>query len=193
MNNPRSLDELKNAIVGRWESISVELRPTEDRTGAGKIDPTYLRRIFTYGTYDTFTGTIMMYGDNYGQLPLFEFEFHGHLNWRGPHPIADGAFEVDYVLDRAFRVTPQNPQAAAMLNAIPAEGVDPFEAGVTQDILKKPFPLFNIAAGQVVSDYDLLYLKDGMLFFGAKHVDGTPFDLPERRPHQLQVPLVRAS
>ena len=24
---------------------------------------------------------------------------------------------------------------------------------------------------------------------GAKHVDGTPFDTPEHRPHQLQIPL----
>ena len=28
---------------------------------------------------------------------------------------------------------------------------------------------------------------------GAKHVDGTPFDQPDRRPHQLQIPLVRVT
>ena len=66
---------------------------------------------------------------------------------------------------------------------MPADGVLPFEAGVMQDILRKPFPLFNMTEGQTVVDYDLLYLRDGMLFFGAKHVDGTPFDRPERRPH----------
>ncbi len=191
MDNPRTLPELQAAIQGTWISLSVELRPTEDRTGSGHIEPTYLTRSFTYGANDTFTGIITMFGDNYGQMPLFEFEFKGHLVWHGAHPIADGAFSVDYVLDAGFGVTPLNDQAAAMLNAMPAEGVDPFEANVKQDILKKPFPLFNIAEGQVVTDYDLLYLRDGMLFFGAKHVDGTPFDKPERRPHQLQVPLVR--
>ncbi|MEM9998372.1 MAG: hypothetical protein AAF809_11775 [Bacteroidota bacterium] len=191
-DNPRTLDALKDAILGTWVSLAVELRPTEDRTGSGQIEPTYLTRVFTYGPDDTFTGVIRMFGDNYGTLPLFEFAFEGHLVWHGAHPIAEGAFSVDYVLDTGFGVTPLNDQAAAMLNAMPAEGVAPFEAGVQQDLLEKPFPLFNMVAGQIVVDYDLLYLHDGMLFFGAKHVDGTPFDKPERRPHQLQVPLVRA-
>ncbi|GAB5534468.1 MAG: hypothetical protein Rubg2KO_07170 [Rubricoccaceae bacterium] len=192
MDNPRTLDDLKVAIVGTWKSISVELRPTEDRLGTGQIEPTFLNRTFTYGDDDTFTGVITMFGDNYGQMPLFDFTFRGHLNWHGPHPIADGAFSLDYVLDTGFDVMPHNDQAAEMLNAMPAEGVPPFETGVTQDILKKPFPLFNMVKDQIVSDYDLLYMHDGMLFFGAKHVDGTPFDTPENRPHQLQVPLVRA-
>lgn len=30
--------------------------------------------------------------------------------------------------------------------------------------------------------------SSGMLVMGAKHVDGTPFGTPERRPHQLQIP-----
>ena len=191
-NTPRTLDDLKAAILGTWASIAVELRPTEDRLGTGRIEPTYLTRSFTYGPDDTFTGVITLFADNYGMAPLFDFTFRGHLRWHGPHPIADGAFAVDYVLDMGFDVTPQNAQAAAMLNTMPAEGVLPFEAGVTQDILHKPFPLFNMVEGQTVVDYDLLYLRDGMLFFGAKHVDGTPFDAPEHRPHQLQVPLVRA-
>ena len=191
MNNPRTLEDLKQAIVGRWNSLSVELRPTEDRTGSGRIEPTYLRRTFTYGVDDTFTGTITMYGDNYGHIPLFEFEFRGRLAWQGAHPIAHGAFSVDYILDAGFGVTPLNGQAADMLNAVPVEGIAPFQAGVKQDILKKAFPMFNIQEGQVVIDYDLLYMHDGMLFFGAKHIDGTPFDKPDRRPHQLQVPMVR--
>ena len=191
MNNPRTLGELKQALVGRWASLSVELRPTEDRTGTGSVSPSYLKRTFTYGNDDTFTGIITMFADNYGQAPLFEFEFKGHLRWGGPHPIAEGAYVVDYVLDEGFGVMPLHDQATSMLNAVPTEGVEPFQTGVKQDILKKPFPMFNIVEGQVVVDYDLLYMHDGLLFFGAKHVDGTPFDKPERRPHQLQVPLVR--
>ncbi|MEM1055800.1 MAG: hypothetical protein AAGI52_09745 [Bacteroidota bacterium] len=191
-DNPRTLTDLQSAIVGTWESLSVELRPTEDRLGTGVIEPTHLTRVFSYGVDDTFTGTITMFSDSYGQAPLFTFVFRGHLRWHGSHPIADGAFSVDYVLDAGFDVTPQNEAAAAMLNSMPADGVPPFEAGTTQSILGKPFPLFNMTAGQTVVDYDLLYMRDGMLFFGAKHVDGTPFDSPENRPHQLQVPLVRA-
>ncbi|MEM7416079.1 MAG: hypothetical protein AAF389_11320 [Gemmatimonadota bacterium] len=193
MHSPTTLPELRSAVVGRWSSLSIELRPTEDRAGRGVIEPTYLTRDFTYRPDDTFVGIIRMFGDDYGHVPLLEFEFAGELRWGGAHPIAEGAFSVDYILNETFAVTPLNAPAAEMLNQVPAPGVEPFEANQRQDILGRAFPLFAIEEGQIVTDYDLLYLRDDMLFFGAKHVDGTPFDRPERRPHQLQVPLVRGS
>ncbi|MEM6763971.1 MAG: hypothetical protein AAF655_03565 [Bacteroidota bacterium] len=67
--------------------------------------------------------------------------------------------------------------------------MEPFECGVKKDFLGKEFPMFHIVEGQIVSDYDLIYFRNGMLFMGAKHVDGTPVDKPENRPHQLQIPL----
>ena len=189
--DPTTLDEVKQYAVGQWHSISTELRPTEDRTGAGTVDSTYLTRRFAYEADDTFVGTITMYADNYGAMPLLEFEFAGRLVWGPPHPIADGAFEIDYVLDAGFGVTPLNDGAAAMLNQGLPEGMSPFASGEKKDILGKAFPMFNIVAGQIVTDYDLIYFTHGMLFMGAKHVDGTPFDKPDRRPHQLQIPLAR--
>lgn len=188
---PKTLEEVKKYAVGIWQSLSVELRPTEDRTGSGKIKPTYLKRHFTFFDNDTFIGTITLFGDNYGQLPLMEFEFKGDLVWHGAHPIADGAYSIDYVLNKGFGVTPLNPQAANMLNMALPEGMEPFENGVQKDILQKAFPMFHIEEGQIVSDYDLIYFKHGLLFMGAKHVDGTPFDKVENRPHQLQIPLER--
>ena len=191
IQQPQSLDDVKAYALGDWESISIELRPTEDRTGSGNIQSTFLKRKFSYLKGDRFIGTITMFADNYGQLPLMEFEFKGHLKWGKEHPIAKGAWEIDYILDEGFGVTPLNEQAAAMLNQGLVDGLVPFENGVKQDILQKAFPMFNIEAGQITSDYDLIYFKNGMLFMGAKHVDGTPFDKPERRPHQLQIPLAR--
>ncbi|MFS4448691.1 hypothetical protein [Maribacter sp. 2307UL18-2] len=188
---PKTLNEVKDYAVGQWKSIAVELRPTEDRTGTGTVTPSYLRRDFTFEKDDTFTGIITLYGDNYGKLPLMEFEFKGHLEWGDEHPIADGAWKIDYVLDQGFGVTPLNPQAAQMLNQALPKGMSAFEANKKKDILQKEFPMFNIVDGQIVSDYDLIYFKNGMLFMGAKHVDGTPFDKPENRPHQLQIPLER--
>ncbi|MEM9131229.1 MAG: hypothetical protein AAF962_27380 [Actinomycetota bacterium] len=190
---PRTLDEVKAFAVGDWASLSVELRPTEDRTGTGRVEPTRLRRRFHYAADDTFTGVITMYLDDYGQAPLLEFEFKGRLVWGGPHPIAEGAFEIDYVLDAGFGVTPLQDGAADMLNAGLAEGLEPFAAGVKSDILGQAFPMFNLVEGQIVSDYDLIYFHSGLLFMGAKHVDGTPFDEADRRPHQLQIPLVRVT
>ncbi|MEM9517504.1 MAG: hypothetical protein AAGA42_21835 [Actinomycetota bacterium] len=189
--DPRTSEEVRAFAVGDWESISVELRPAEDRTGGGAVEPTRLRRRFTYHDTETFTGTITMYVDDYGRAPLLDFEFKGHLIWGGPHPIADGAYEIDYVLDDGFAVTPLAAAAAEMLNAGLVDGLTPFELGIRADILGKSFPMFNIAEGQTVVDYDLIYFRDGLLFMGAKHVDGTPFDTPARRPHQLQIPMVR--
>ena len=193
MKNPISLDEVQNYALGKWTSLSVELRPTEDRAGTGKIQPTFLKRQFDYLSKDEFVGTITMFADNYGQIPLMEFEFKGKLVWGKEHPIAEGAWNIDYVLNQGFAVTPLNPQAAQMLNAALPEGMSAFESNVKKDILGKTFPLFNIAEGQIVSDYDLIYFKHGLLFMGAKHVDGTPFDKAENRPHQLQIPLERTN
>lgn len=193
MQTPQTLEEVQAYAIGEWKSISVELRPTEDRTGTGKITPTYLKRHFTYLSKHRFIGIITLFADSDGHLPLMAFEFKGTLRWGNPHPIAEGAWEIDYILNQGFAITPLHENAAAMLNQIPAEGLAPFAVGVKQDILQKPFPLFNVAAGQIVADYDLIYFHHGMLFMGAKHVDGTPFDKVERRPHQLQIPLARVA
>lgn len=193
IQQPKTLAEVQDYAIGTWESISVELRPTEDRTGSGVVQPTFLRRKFDYLDKENFVGTITMYGDNYGQLPLMEFEFKGHLVWGEEHPIADGAWKIDYVLDSGFGVTPLNEQAAEMLNQGLPEGMEAFQRDTKKDILGQSFPMFHIEEDQIVSDYDLIYFKNGMLFMGAKHVDGTPFDQPDRRPHQLQIPLARVT
>ena len=189
MIQPKNLEEVKEYALGEWKSISVELRPTEDRSGSGKVEPTFLKRHFTYLPGDKFVGIITLYADNYGQMPLMEFEFKGNLVWGEEHPIAEGAWKIDYILDEGFGVTPLHEQAAQMLNAGLPGGMTPFETNQKKDILGKAFPMFNIVEGQIVSDYDLIYFKNGLLFMGAKHVDGTPFDKIENRPHQLQIPL----
>lgn len=191
VKEPKTLEEVKAYALGEWKSISVELRPTEDRTGSGKIEPTFLKRHFKYNEDETFVGTITLFTDNYGQMPLMEFEFKGDLVWGKEHPIANGAWKIDYVLNQGFAVTPLNQQSSQMLNVMLPEGMTPFESNMKKDILGKAFPLFNITEGQTVSDYDLIYFKNGLLFMGAKHVDGTPFDKIENRPHQLQIPLER--
>ncbi|MEM9272458.1 MAG: hypothetical protein AAGA80_05770 [Cyanobacteria bacterium P01_F01_bin.143] len=191
LEQPKTLEEVKKYAVGSWGSLTVELRPTEDRTGSGIITPTYLKRHFTYKEDDKFTGVIYMYADNCGQAPLMDFEFKGSLNWGDPHPVAEGAWNIDYVLTDGFAVTPNHPQAAEMLNQGRPDNIEPFEVDKKTDFLKKAFPLFNLSEGQIATDYDLIFFSHGLLFMGAKHVDGTPFDKPERRPHQLQIPLKR--
>ncbi|MEO0583196.1 MAG: hypothetical protein AAF135_13310, partial [Bacteroidota bacterium] len=77
--DPKTLEAVQAYALGEWTSLTVELRPTEDRTGSGTVLPSYLKRHFNYLSKDKFIGTITMFGDNYGQLPLMEFEFKGAL------------------------------------------------------------------------------------------------------------------
>lgn len=189
--DPRTLEEVKTFALGEWISLSLELRPAEDRTGQGIVQPTRLTRRFRYLPDDRFEGRITLFMDDLGQAPLMRFEFRGHLRWGGAHPVCQGAWAVDYILDEGFAVTPLCPPAAQMLNSVPVAGLGPFTEGVSTRILGRAFPLFNIVEGQVVVDFDLICFRNGLLFMGAKHVDGTPFDRPDRRPHQLQIPLRR--
>jgi hypothetical protein len=40
-------------------------------------------------------------------------------------------------------------------------------------------------------EFDLVYLANDMLFWGARHIDGRGFDTEENRPTNLQIPLAR--
>lgn len=187
-----TVSEIKQFIQGgEWTSLSVELRPFEDRLGTGKIQPFYVKRLFKYLPNDQFEGTIISYADPFGQMPLVQFTFKGHTIWGKAHPIVQGAFEIDYILDLAFEVTPLNPMFADQLNMAPVNGLNKWEVQVMQDIKGKEFPLFGIKQGETVGDYDLIYIHNNMLFMGSKHVDGRGFDKPENRPTNLQVPLER--
>ena len=60
-----------------------------------------------------------------------------------------------------------------------------------QSVMGKAFPPFGLAEGQTFAEYDLIYIYDDMLFWGARNVDGRGFDTEENRPTNLQIPLVR--
>ena len=124
-------------------------------------------------------------------MPLVKFVFKGHTVWGKEHQIAKGAYEIDYILDNAFEVTPLHQMFADNLNQAPAKGLKKWEVNVMQDIKGKEFALFGINEGQIVGDYDLIYIYNDMLFMGSKHVDGRGFDKVENRPTNLQIPLVR--
>jgi hypothetical protein len=40
-------------------------------------------------------------------------------------------------------------------------------------------------------EYDLVYLRGDLLFWGARNIDGRGFDTEHNRPTNLQIPLVR--
>jgi len=185
-------EEIKEVIQnGRWVSITTELRPSSNKSPNGDVLPFYCSRVFTYSAGDRFACTLINYADPNGKVPLVKIVIRGRNEWGEPHPIANGAYNLDYVADEAYEVTPLHQGFADVANRFPADGVDRWEANVPQDLMGKGFTLFSLVEGQTYIDYDLIYIYNDMLFNGSKNVDGRAFDKPENRPTNLQIPLVR--
>jgi hypothetical protein len=57
---------------------------------------------------------------------------------------------------------------------------------------KRPGELaFGLKEGTNFMEYDLVYLRGDLLFWGARNIDGRGFDTEQNRPTNLQIPLVR--
>jgi hypothetical protein len=187
-------DQIREFIQdGEWASITVELRPSSNKTPTGAPQPFYCSRLFKYSEPDHFECTVINFSDPNGKVPMVKIHIKGLNLWRGEHPIAKGAYNVDYVADEAYEITPLHQGFADAANRFTASGLNHWEIGVAQDVQAKPFPLFGLIEGQTYVDYDLIYVYDGMLVNESKHVDGRAFDKPEGRPTNLQIPLIRKS
>lgn len=185
-------EQIKNFIQGgEWKNLAPEVRPSITKNAAGDIQPFYLTRVFKYTPNDVFECTVINYADSNAKIPLVKISIKGHLVWQGEHPVAEGAFKVDYVADIAYEVTPLHPGFADAINKAPSAGLNQWELNVMQDVKGKAFPAFGLSEGKIYIDYDLIYIYNDMLFNGSKNVDGRPFDKPENRPTNLQLPLVR--
>ncbi len=175
---------------GDWVSITPEVRPSLNRATGG-IQPFYLTRLFRYAEDDRFECVVINYADPNAKVPLVNITIKGHNVWLGEHAIAPGAFAVNYVADEAYEVTPLHTGFADAANKISGDGFNTWQVNAMQDVKGKAFQLFGLDAGEVYIDYDLVYVFNGMLFNGSKNVDGRPFDKPENRPTNLQLPLIR--
>jgi hypothetical protein len=184
------IEELKAALLGKWISVAPEVRPSKNPDGT--IKPFFLARSFVYNLEDRFELTVTNYADPFGKVPLARIDLAGHMFWRGDHEIAPGAQNVDFVADETYAVTPLVPGFADLLNKVAVDGYARWEIGHTQSVFGKTFPPFGLAKGENFKEYDLVYLHHGMLFWGARNVDGRGFDTEANRPKNLQIPLVRA-
>ncbi|MBV8620899.1 MAG: hypothetical protein JOY84_18685 [Curvibacter sp.] len=186
-----NLEQTRQAVIGDWTSIAPELRPSAQKNPDGSPRPFYLRREFKAFAGDGFELTLLQFADPLGQAPLARLRIQGHMFWRGEHPIAAAAQKVDFVADQAYEITPLLQGFADLLNQVATEGFTRWEVGQTQSIFGKDFAPFGLKAGQNFMEYDLVHLAHGMLFWGARHVDGRGFDTEQNRPTHLQIPLVR--
>jgi hypothetical protein len=181
----------KQALLGAWESIASEVRPSAAKNADGSLKPIYLKRAFKYLPSDRFELDVVNSADPYGATPLARMKIVGHMLWQGPHPIAPGAQKVDFVADEVYEVTPLASGFADVLNKVAAAGYTPWAVNVSQSIRGKTFVPFGLKEGTNFMEYDLVYLRGDLLFWGARNVDGRGFDTEQNRPTNLQIPLIR--
>jgi hypothetical protein len=196
-NQPRAsameadVAKVKEAMLGNWESIASELRPSAAKNPDGSLKPFYLKRAFKYQPSDRFELDIVNSADPYGAVPLARIRIGGHMLWQGPHPIAPGAQKVDFVADESYEVTPLAQGFADILNKVASAGYAPWAVDSPQSIFGKAFAPFALKEGTNFMEYDLVYLRGDLLFWGARNIDGRGFDTEQNRPTNLQIPLVR--
>ena len=117
-------------------------------------------------------------------------EIKGHTEWKGEHPVAEGAQKTDFIADEGCLGIPLLQGFVDVLNQY-TKGFNTWEVGEAQSILRKAFAPFGLAEGQVFKEYDLFYLNRDVLFWGDRNSDGRGFDTEENRPTNLQIPMVR--
>jgi hypothetical protein len=194
-NQPRAsgmetdVAKVKEAMLGNWESIAPEIRPSKNPDGSMK--PFFLTRAFKYLPDARFELDVVNSADSFGAVPLARIKIIGHMMWQGPHPIAPGAQKVNFVADEAYEVTPLVQGFADVLNKVASAGYAPWAVNAPQSIFGKSFAPFGLKEGANFMEYDLVYLKGDLLFWGARNIDGRGFDTEQNRPTNLQIPLVR--
>jgi hypothetical protein len=181
--------KIKGALLGNWESIAPEIRPSKNPDGS--LKPFYLKRAFKYLPSDRFELDVVNSADPYGAVPLARIKIGGHMLWRGPHPVAPGAQKVDFVADEAYEVTPLVQGFADVLNKVASAGYAAWAVNSPQSIFGKTFVPFGLKEGTNFMEYDLVYLRGDLLFWGARNIDGRGFDTEQNRPTNLQIPLLR--
>ncbi|HVZ45745.1 MAG TPA: hypothetical protein VHA82_18205 [Ramlibacter sp.] len=186
-----SIEQIRQALRGEWSSIAPEIRPSATKNPDGSLKPFYLSRDFKALGDDRFELTIVNSADPYGKVPLARIHLRGHMKWQGEHPIAPGAYKVDFIADEDYQVTPLAAPFADVLDRVASAGYAKWEVNVPQKIFGKAFAPFGLVEGRHFMEYDLVYLSHGMLFWGARNVDGRGFDTEANRPTNLQIPLVR--
>jgi len=183
--------KIKEAMLGEWESVAPEVRPSASKNADGTLKPFYLTRAFRYLPSDRFELEIINSADPNGAVPLARIKIRGHVLWRGTHPIAPGAQKVDFVADEDYQVAPLAQGFADVLNKVASAGFATWTVNASQSIFGKTFPPFGLKEGANFAEYDLVYLRGDLLFWGARNIDGRGFDTEQNRPTNLQIPLVR--
>jgi hypothetical protein len=168
--------KIKAALLGNWESIAPEIRPSKNPHGSMK--PFYLKRAFKYLPADRFELDVVNSADPYGAVPLARIKLVGHMSWEGSHPIAPGAQKVNFVADEAYEVTPLVQGFVDVLNKVASAGYAPWAVNSSQSIFGKNFAPFGLKEGTNFMEYDLVYLR--AIFSGEPATSMAAASIPSR-------------
>src|SRR5258708_7112871 len=128
-NQPRAsgmetdVAKVKEAMLGNWESIAPEIRPSKNPDGS--LKPFYLKRSYKYLPSDRFELVIVNSADPFGAVPLARIKIGGHMLREGPPPDAPGTEKDDFVGDETFRGNPPAPGFVCGLNQGASAGYAP--------------------------------------------------------------------
>ncbi len=178
-------------LEGEWESIACELRPQSDPKG---VKPWYLKRRITFenGNIDAhFTN----YADANCSMPLTEINFVGEVQIEGDSDVATGAKAVNLIINQKMAFAPQMPGFTDFLNSAEQGtcGKNSWQTGVQQDVFQTGCSVMGMEPGKPNQEFEVLYERAGMLYFGARPVDGNPLAKEDQRPTALQMPLQRVN
>src|SRR5256885_380533 len=98
--------KIKEAMLGNWESIAPEVRPSAGKNADGSLKPFYLKRAFMYLPSDRFELEIVNSADPYGAVPLARIKIGGHMLWQGPPPLAPRAPKSGFLAPWSDEGTP---------------------------------------------------------------------------------------
>lgn len=181
-------DTAANKLDGRWESLSCELRPQVGQDGA--VAEWWVTRQIEIRD-NRIEARFTTYGQPSCDFPLNELHFAGKVDVLGPSAVAETAVEADLTIDAFVNITPKAQPFADFLNSMPAGacGAEAWDVGTAQAIHETGCMLLGVEPGKPTIEYEILANIGGMLYFGARPVDGTFIDDPAKRPGALLVPL----
>ncbi|MBR2649254.1 MAG: hypothetical protein IKD55_10470 [Sediminibacterium sp.] len=174
----------ETSIAGYWESVGNEVRPNP---WGGKY---FLRRYF-HNTETEAHGILVFYTDGNYTDKNITVEVIGPYQFLQPSDSVKGATETDFEFTK-IAVTPHSQAMVDMLNGMPADYLETWEANVRQEVSKAGQGIMGMVIGEY-KEYDLTKVDGDLLYYGERPADGSAPDEAAKRATSLQVPLKKVS